>query len=157
MTDLGCVEEATHDPYIPETTTVPQTYSDAEGRAWIHRQWARADDATGLSLAVADARSGEAVGLVVLTARPGPRCASVGYWTIPGARGRGYASGAVGLLTRWALTHGGLTRIEAYVEPDNTPSQRILEGIGFHREAYLPSKLPLPTRRADVIRYSLTQ
>ncbi len=156
LTDLGCVEEASHDPYIPETTTVPENYSDAEGRAWIERQWARADDGIGLSLAIVDARSGDAVGLVVLMVRPGPRCASVGYWIIPRERGRGCASRAVGLLAEWALTHGGLARIEAFVEPDNAISQRILEGIGFLREEYLRSELSLPSRRADVVRFALT-
>ena len=95
LTDLGCVEEATHDPYIPETTTVPERYSDATGRAWIERQWARVDDGKGLSLGIADAGSGRAVGLVVLTRRPEPHCASIGYWIIPRSRGHGFASRAV--------------------------------------------------------------
>jgi hypothetical protein len=38
-TDLDCVERAAADPDIPKGTTVPATFTPAEGRAWIERQW----------------------------------------------------------------------------------------------------------------------
>jgi hypothetical protein len=59
-TDIGCVEEASHDPRIPEGTTVPARFTAADGLAWIERQWGRADNGEGLSLAIADADSNEA-------------------------------------------------------------------------------------------------
>ena len=55
--DIGCVEEASRDPSIPEGTTVPARFTPADGLAWIERQWQRADNAEGLSLAIADAGS----------------------------------------------------------------------------------------------------
>jgi [ribosomal protein S5]-alanine N-acetyltransferase len=153
--DLGCVEEASRDPRIPQGTTVPATFTAAEGLAWIERQWGRADNGEGLSLAIADAGSGEALGAVVLLFRRQPGTVEIGYWLIERARGRRLASRAVVLLARWALTDAGLARVEALVEPDNTASQRVLESAGFRREGLLRSYLVFEERRADALIYSL--
>jgi [ribosomal protein S5]-alanine N-acetyltransferase len=153
--DLGCVEEASHDPDIPEGTTVPALFTPAEGLAWIDRQWGRADDGEGLSLAIADAGSGEALGAAILLLRRQPGTAEIGYWLIPRARGRRLGSRAVALLARWAVTDAPLARVEALVVPDNVASQRVLEKAGFRREGHLRSYLVFETRRADALIYSL--
>jgi ribosomal-protein-alanine N-acetyltransferase len=153
--DIGCVEEASHDPSIPEGTTVPAKFTPAEGLAWIERQWGRADNGEGLSLAITDAGSGEALGAVVLLFRRQPLTAEIGYWLIPRARGRGLGSRALALLARWAVTDAQLARVEALVVPDNIPSQRVLEKAGFRREGHLRSYLVFDGRRADAFIYSL--
>jgi [ribosomal protein S5]-alanine N-acetyltransferase len=153
--DLGCVEEASRDPHIPEGTTVPASFTVADGLAWIERQWGRADNGEGLSLAIADAGSGEALGTVVLMFRRHPGTVEIGYWLIERARGRRLASRAVALLARWALTGATLARIEALVEPENIASQRVLETVGFRREGRLRSYLVFNERRADALIYSL--
>jgi ribosomal-protein-alanine N-acetyltransferase len=153
--DLGCVEEASRDPHIPEGTTVPASFTPAEGLAWIERQWGRADKGEGLSLAIADAGSDEALGVVVLLFRRQPGTVDIGYWLIERARGRRLASRAVALLARWALTEAGLARVEALVVPDNVASQRVLESVGFRREGHLRSYLVFGGRRADALIYSL--
>jgi ribosomal-protein-alanine N-acetyltransferase len=151
---LGCVEEAAEDPDIPQGTTVPATFTRAEGLAWIERQWSRADNGTGLSQAIADAASDEALGAAVLMARR-PGTVEIGYWVIPRARGHGFGSRAVGLLARWAVTEGGLARVEALVVPDNVVSQRVLDKAGFRREGKLRSYLVFERNRADALIYSL--
>ena len=153
--DIGCVEEASRDPSIPEGTTVPATFTVAEGLAWIERQWGRADNSEGLSQAIADARSGEALGAAVLMFRRQPLTAEIGYWLVERARGRGLGSRAVALLARWAVTDAGLARVEALVEPGNIASQRVLEKAGFRREGHLRSFLVFDQRRADALIYSL--
>jgi [ribosomal protein S5]-alanine N-acetyltransferase len=153
--DIGCVEEASRDPVIPEGTTVPAKFTPAEGLAWVERQWGRADKGEGLSLAVADARSGEALGAVVLLFRRQPLTAEIGYWLIPRARGRGLGSRGVALFARWAVTDAGLARVEALVTPGNVVSQRVLEKVGFRREGHLRSYLVVDRRRADAFIYSL--
>jgi RimJ/RimL family protein N-acetyltransferase len=153
--DLGCVEEAGRDPRIPEGTTVPARFTVAEGLAWIERQWRRADDGAGLSLAIASADTNDALGAVVLMTRRQPGTVEIGYWLVERARGRRRGTGAVALLARWALLEAGLARIEALVEPDNVASQRLLESVGFQREGYLRSCLVFDTRRSDALIYSL--
>src|SRR5262245_63520028 len=83
--DLRCVEEAAEDPDIPKGTTVPATFTPAAGLEWLERQWSRADDGTGLSQAIADASSNEALGAAVLMARK-PGKVEVGFWFIVRAR-----------------------------------------------------------------------
>jgi ribosomal-protein-alanine N-acetyltransferase len=153
--DTGCVEEASWDPRIPRGTTVPARFTVADGLAWIERQWGRADNGEGLSLAIADASSDEALGVVVLLFRRQPGTVDIGYWLIERARGRRLASRAVALLARWALTDAGLARVEALVEPENSASQRVLESVGFRNEGHLRSYLVFNEGRADALIYSL--
>jgi RimJ/RimL family protein N-acetyltransferase len=152
--DLACVEEATEDPDIPRGTTVPAVFTPAEGLAWIERQWSRHDEGTGLSQAIADAASNEALGAAVLMARK-PGTVEIGYWLIPRARARGLGSRAVALLARWAVTETSLARVEALVVPDNIASRRVLEKAGFRREGHLRSYLVFDGQRADALVYSL--
>jgi [ribosomal protein S5]-alanine N-acetyltransferase len=153
--DIGCVEEASRDARIPEGTTVPAQFTDEEGLAWVERQWGRADNGEGLSLAIAEAGSYETLGAAVLLFRRQPGTVEIGYWLIERARGRRLASRAVALLARWALTDAGIARVQAHVEPENVASQRVLESVGFRREGHLRSYLVFDARRADALVYSL--
>jgi ribosomal-protein-alanine N-acetyltransferase len=155
MGDLPCVEDASRDPDIPNGTTVPRTFTPAEGSAWIERQWGRLEHGQGISLAVADAGSGEALGAAVLMVRAQRGSAGIGYWVIARARRQRLATRAVALLGRWALTDGGLQRVEAVVEVGNAASRRVLETNGFQREGRLRSYLSFDDRRADALMYSL--
>lgn len=150
--DVACVEQAARDPRIPDSTSVPARYTRAEGLAFVARQHERLASGQGVSVAIADHDTDEALGLVILQPRPQPGVAGLGYWIVPSARQRGLASRAVGLMTGWGL--GDFARVEAWVEPDNAASQRVLESNGFEREGLLRSFLVLGTRRADVLVYS---
>ncbi|MFB4288803.1 GNAT family N-acetyltransferase [Nonomuraea sp. ATR24] len=96
LTDLPAVAEAAADPYIPLITSVPAVYSDAEGAAFVRRQWARAADGVGYSFAIA--RDGRAVGQIGLWPGPHGR-GSVGYWVAGSARGQGVACAALRTCT----------------------------------------------------------
>jgi [ribosomal protein S5]-alanine N-acetyltransferase len=152
--DLDCVRQAADDPRIPEATTVPASFTPEAGRAYLARQHRRAADGEGLSLAIADARTDEALGSCVLLARPQRRVLGVGYWVVPRARERGLVARAVRLLTDWALREAGVARVEAWVEPGNLPSQRVLAAAGFVRAGVLRSALAYEHRRADVVVFS---
>ncbi|SCL24800.1 Protein N-acetyltransferase, RimJ/RimL family [Micromonospora pallida] len=152
--DLGCVRAAAQDPRIVEATTVPGVFSVDAGRAFICRQWSRADSGEGVSLAIADVVNDRAVGLVVLMLRPQPGVAGLGYWLIPSARGRGIATRAARLVSSWALDVAGIMRVEAWVEPDNEASRRVLTEAEFEQEGVLRSFLAFPGRRADAVVFS---
>jgi RimJ/RimL family protein N-acetyltransferase len=153
--DLGCVREAARDARIPEGTTVPAEFTEQAGLAFIERQRGRREAGEGVSLAVT--ASGEAVGLAVLLLRPQAGVAGIGYWIVPRARGRGLATRAVRLLSDWALGDAGLARVEAWVEPENLPSQRVLTAAGFEREGVLRAFLSYAGRRADAVVFSRTE
>jgi RimJ/RimL family protein N-acetyltransferase len=57
----------------------------------------------------------------------------IGFDLHPDARGRGYATEALGALARWALQQPGVETVLATTTPDNTPSRRVMERAGFTR------------------------
>jgi ribosomal-protein-alanine N-acetyltransferase len=147
--DLPCVRAAGSDPDIPAGTTVPAVYTEGAGAAFLERQHARLGQGEGISQAVVERASGEAVGLVYLDRRPQPWIAGLGYWLIPAARGRHLGVDAVRLLSAWALRELDILRLEAWVAPDNLPSQRVLSRAGFVQEGRLRNFLQLHGRTTD--------
>jgi len=152
--DLDCIREASADPEIPRGTTVPAAFSPDGGMAFIHRQWSRAAERVGVSQAIADAASDQAIGLIIVNMRPQPRVAGLGYWVIPSARGRGTATAAVRLITPWAFDALDLQRIEAWVTPENQASQSVLVNAGYRHEGRLRNFLSLDGQAADALVFS---
>jgi [ribosomal protein S5]-alanine N-acetyltransferase len=157
MADLGCVRSVSEEGRIQEHTSSPERFAGENGRAWVRRQQERARSSQGWSLAIGDALTGEALGCIVLMLRPQAGVAGIGYWLAPEARNSGYATRAVRLLSDWGLKEQRLHRSEAWVEPGNDASVRVLSKCGFEYEGRLPSFLQFPTRRADALVFSRTR
>lgn len=128
--DLTLIAEASGEPELVALTTLPDPFTDAAGLAFLERQWRRARDGEGLSLAIVEGGSGVAVGGASLMLRR-PPVADLGYWLVAGARGRGIGSAAAGLLVAWACQQAAIDAIEAFVAPENCPSRRVLEKCGL--------------------------
>jgi RimJ/RimL family protein N-acetyltransferase len=155
LDDLPLVREASCDTYIPLITTVPSTYSQAAGEAFIHRQWDRASTGAGYPFVIVRVEDGRPLGMVGLwlTHRDEGR-ASLGYWLAGSARGQGIAAEALRAVVEWALRDLRIPRLELYVEPWNAASQRTAERVGFQREGLLRSWQQVGQERRDMIMYS---
>ena len=96
----------------------------------IHR-WEREREAgERFPFAVRDAATGELLGGCEL--RPvAPGVANISYWTYPGHRDRGVATGAVALASTFAFSDDRFRTLEALIEPDNTASRRVVARNGF--------------------------
>jgi RimJ/RimL family protein N-acetyltransferase len=114
------------------------------------RRWAEGEAAT---FAICDAAD-SCVGHVFVNLGPSRR-ATVGYWLLPEVRGRGLATRAVRLVSRWALISLQLARLGLLTEESNDRSQRVAERAGFHREGVLRSWTEIEGRRADYVSFSL--
>jgi len=126
MSDVPAVVAAAADPYIPQVTTVPAEGGELAARAYISRQWTRARSGQGYSFAIcAPVR---AVGQIGLWPREG--VASIGYWLVPAARGRGLAARALAVLVEWASSNGHQS-LELFVEPWNEASLVTARRCGF--------------------------
>ena len=55
----------------------------------------------------------------------------VGWRLAPAARGRGLATEAGAAAVRYGFTDGGLDRIVSIYEPENVPSGKVMERLGF--------------------------
>jgi RimJ/RimL family protein N-acetyltransferase len=152
--DADAVYEACQDLEIQRwIQVIPSPYTEADASAYVEearRSWA---DGKGGSFAIVDATSGELVGAIGV--RLG-EIGAVGYWVKREARGREVATRAVGLLSRWALTEGGVERLELLTNPDNLASQRVAEKAGFQREGLLRSRMRRRDgQRSDSVIFSL--
>ncbi|MEU7222350.1 GNAT family N-acetyltransferase [Streptomyces chrestomyceticus] len=154
--DLPLVREASSDDYIPLITTVPSTYSQAAGEAFVRRQWERASTGSGYPFVVVRIADGRPLGMVGLWLRDrGEGRASLGYWLAESARGQGVAAEALRAVVRWALVDLQVPRLQLYVELWNVASQRTAERVGFQREGVLRSWQQVGEERRDMIMYSM--
>jgi RimJ/RimL family protein N-acetyltransferase len=139
-------------------TTVPPIAPGREDMvrrcAWAQAHWLAGDRA---DLVILDAATGVPAGEIGLYYQePRTGQAMIGYSMLPAWRGRGFPTRAAQLLSLWAFAETGIARLIAGALPGNLGSQRVLEKAGFHREAYLRSRLPgADGQRSDDVQFAL--
>jgi ribosomal-protein-alanine N-acetyltransferase len=82
--------------------------------------------------------------------------AYAGYWVDHRAAGRGVIPTALALAVDHAFGPGGLHRIEVNIRPENTPSRRVVEKLGFREEAYHQRYMHIDGGWRDHLGYALT-
>lgn len=128
---------------------------EAEARANLERAAASWREGTWAVFRVVDASTVQVVGGVNLR-MAGNETAEVSYFLRASARGRGLATRAVRLVTRWAFDELGIERIELRAHPDNDASIRVAERAGFTREGIERASRAWPDgTRFDSILFSL--
>ncbi len=83
------------------------------------------------------------------------RSGSLGYWLDRSMGGRGMASLAVALVCDHAFGAVGLHRLQADIRPENGPSRRLVERLGFAREGLLRRYLDIDGAWRDHLAYGL--
>jgi aminoglycoside 6'-N-acetyltransferase len=75
--------------------------------------------------------------------------AEIGYTLMADARGRGYATEAVGALIVWLRDAWAVPRVEAEIDARNAASRRVLERLGFAllSASVEPGEPPVPVER----------
>ncbi len=156
LEDVPRVTEICQDPEISRWTRVPSPYRAEHARTWIEQTVRDWDDRRHGSFAVTDAPSGAVIGAIGLRLHEDYAYqGSIGYWVAREARGRGVATGALRLVSTWALADLGLPRIQLVTDPENVASQRVAEHVGFRREGLLRSYIELQGGRRDCVMFSL--
>jgi ribosomal-protein-alanine N-acetyltransferase len=79
-----------------------------------------------------------------------------GYWIDSRVAGRGIIPTALALAVDHAFAAGGLHRIEVNIRPENMPSRRVVEKLGFRQEAYHERYLHIDGDWRDHIGYAMT-
>lgn len=155
--DLDAVVEGCRDPLTQLYTRVPAPYTAEDGRAFISGAAGRRLLGESLDLAIAgDDAADRLIGMVgIVMDRHDPRRGEIGYWVGPRHRGRGVAGRALALLSRWAVTEGGLERLDLYAAVGNGASLRTAERCGFVREGTLRDAWFRGPERTDTVLFSL--
>lgn len=86
----------------------------------------------------------------------GPFCgAYLGYWLCAGFTGQGLMAEAIELILRHAFTDLKLHRLEANIQPDNTPSINVVKKAGFKKEGFSEKYLKVGGRWRDHERWAI--
>jgi ribosomal-protein-alanine N-acetyltransferase len=111
----------------------------------------------GTSLPLAVRVEGRLAGQVTVDniVRGALRSGYLGYWIDRSVAGRGMASLAVALVCDHAFTQVGLHRLQADIRPENLPSQRLVERLGFRQEGLLRRYLDIDGDWRDHLAYAL--
>ncbi|MFD9129416.1 GNAT family N-acetyltransferase [Kitasatospora sp. NPDC059571] len=121
-------------------------------------RYLRREAAAGRMLPFAVLHRGRLVGqLTVGGITWGSMCsANVGYWVDEEVAGRGIMPTAVALATDHCFRTLGLHRLEVCIRPENRPSRRVVEKLGFREEGMRPRYLHIDGDWRDHLVYALT-
>lgn len=122
------------------------TLEDAQGYIeglLVPTQWASAivDEADQL------------LGLIVVTIDQNNHNGWFWYWAHPAGRGKGWTSRAAATVANWALTKGGLHRLELGHRANNPASQAVALNAGFIHEGTERERFLIDGERVDVLTY----
>ena len=137
---------------------IPQPYGLEQAHEYLaacRRGW---EAGAGASFAVLDPVDGALLGSVGTRLAGLPDgVAEAGYWVAREGRGRGVATHALRLASRWLFEAARVERLQLRADALNVPSQRVAEKAGFTREGVLRSLHYNPRlgRRIDFVMFSL--
>jgi RimJ/RimL family protein N-acetyltransferase len=152
--DVDALHPAFADPETRDAGNLPAFDRDQLADS-IAELPALAESGRLLPLAAVDEETGAVVGAGILHHLDlERRIVEIGYFVLPPARGRGFATAIARLISEHAFTLG-IERVAAYVNVGNVPSERVVERAGFTREGVVRS-MPKPDgSRVDKTLYSL--
>ena len=135
--DVDELVRCCNDPLVRRfISVIPIPYTAEDARAFV----ARTVMVGELNLAVTDRATRALLGAVGVGLKPWDAgMAEIGYWLAPEARGRGAATRALRLLSRWTLREWPIGRLHLMADVDNTASQAVAERVGFTREGVMRS------------------
>ncbi|MGZ6268401.1 MAG: GNAT family N-acetyltransferase [Candidatus Limnocylindrales bacterium] len=156
--DAADITAACQDPAIQRwIPVIPVPYTDADARRFILMSLQSWHDGTGYEFAIADMASDRYLGSVGLHVGPNSRRHAIGYMVTPAARGRGVATRAVRLVTRWAFENLAIDRLALWTLPGNGASQAVAEKAGFRYEGLVRNwESDREDRPVDAVMFSMT-
>lgn len=133
---------------------MPSPYTESGAVAWLAECRKNADAGTTITWAVADPETDELIGAINLFDIEPRKQAEVGYWTHPGARGKGLMTEACRLVVEHGFGELGLDRMIGHTALGNTASQKVLEASGLRRVDIIPGGTTIRSGVADAVRFS---
>ena len=129
------VEDIVADPDALRFTRIPEPPPPGFATTWLGRY---RDNEERVGFAIEEEGAFLGMALAPDIDRDG-REVELGYIVHPAARGRGVATEALVLLTRWAFEELGALRAYLLINVENVPSLRVARRAGYVREGMLRS------------------
>ena len=142
-----------------EPTWPPDSLSRSSFRRRVEQAEREAREGTARSFLILLRDRDEVVGGVTVShiRRGVAQCASLGYWLGEDHTRKGYMTEALRAVIPFAFSQLKLHRVEAACLPENRPSRRLLETIGFREEGLARGYLKIDGRWQDHILYGLLE
>lgn len=123
----------------------------------FHAYLRHCDGERAMGLVAREKASGRIAGIVNLNeiVRGFFQNAYLGYYGVAGMNGRGLMSEAVSLAVSYAFRELGLHRLEANIQPGNTPSRALAGRLGFRQEGFSPRYLKIGGEWRDHERWAI--
>jgi [ribosomal protein S5]-alanine N-acetyltransferase len=135
-------------PWITNMPETPEKYA-----AYV----ARAADPRAAPFFACRSEDGAIIGFLNISeiVRGPFKSAFLGYGAVAEFAGQGYMTEALRLVLREAFTGIGLHRLEANIQPGNTPSIALAKRCGFELEGFSPRYLKVGGRWRDHERWAI--
>lgn len=145
----------------PWEATVPPAPPGHVAQRPTYRQMVRhlrSEASSGRMLPFVIEYQGRLVGqLTVAGITWGSMCsAHIGYWVDEAVAGRGVMPTSLALAVDHCFRRVGLHRVEVCIRPENGPSRRVAEKLGFREEGLRPRYLHIDGGWRDHLVYALT-
>ena len=152
--DAPLIVIAGNDPETQKWLPLPTPYT-IDNAKWFINEHAVAAQTSGSGIVFAIEQSSTFVGCIdIKRAEWLNGDCEIGYWTMPGHRGRGYMTQALEILSRWVLLEQGFIRVEVRVATENLASQRVAEKARFTREGIARQAGRVHSGRVDLVIFS---
>jgi len=109
---------------------LPTPYTEESARFYLQSQLESRATNRGISWAITSGAD-ELLGAISLFDHTPGVEVEIGFWTHPGARGKGLMTDAVPLVTTYAFDALRVRRVKIGAAVDNTASRRVIEANGF--------------------------
>ena len=137
--DARALQEAiATDESISRWTRIPWPYTAAHATEFVVRSdlgWSSGRDAACVIVDLGTAAVTGGIGLHRIGGTSQERSSllrdEIGYWLTPGARGRGFATRALAMLSRWAILDAGVPSINLQTKVGNDASRRVALRAGY--------------------------
>ncbi|HXI87084.1 MAG TPA: GNAT family protein [Parvularculaceae bacterium] len=135
----------------------PEEMTETAFRQRVRAHWREMRRGGALPLIIFRRGDNKLLGAVTLSnIRYGAaRSAVVGYWIGAPYLRQGYARAGLTAMLDYAFSAMGLNRIEAACQPENEPSLRLLEGVGFKCEGRARAYLNINDNWRDHLLYAI--
>jgi len=135
--DLAAFFEFNRDPAVTRYLPYGPWQSMQDAVQWFHRMCDLSTKGLLANRVLERTADGSVLGSCLLMNYESGAKVEVGYLLSPAFQGRGYMVEAMAAVIGDAFATLPLRRVEAYIDARNTASQRLVEKLGFVREALL--------------------